>query len=119
MANFQSITVIVAIVILIICLIFIGIQLRKSKYDKQYPPVTGDCPDYWLDMSDGTGSNCINKQADLGNADCAKTMDFSGAFWTGDSGLCRKSQWAKRCNLTWDGVTNNSHACDTATPPDA
>lgn len=112
MANFQSITMMVAIVILVLCLIFIGISLNNSKYNTQYPPVISDCPDYWLDMSSGTGSNCINKQ-NLGDSNCEKTMDFSGAFWTGDDGLCRKSQWAKKCNLSWDGVTNNLNACVT------
>ena len=70
-----------------------------------------DCPDYWLDMSEGDGSRCVNRM-DLGSSSCSKEMDFSGSFWTGDDGLCRKSQWARKCDLTWDGVTNNSSACD-------
>lgn len=111
MASFQKITMIVAIVILIICLTFIGYTLYSSKYNKQYPPVISDCPDYWKDMSDGDASNCVNTQTGLGDPSCATTMDFSGSVWTGDEGLCRKSQWAKKCNLTWDGVTNNANAC--------
>lgn len=111
MASFQKITMMVAIVILIICLVFIGYSLYISKYNKQYPPVISDCPDYWKDMSDGDASNCVNTQKDLGDPDCETTMDFSGSVWTGQNGLCAKSQWAKKCNLTWDGVTNNNNAC--------
>lgn len=111
MASFQKITMTVAVIILIICLAFIGYSLNSSKYNTQYPPVISDCPDYWKDMSDGDASNCVNTQTGLGDPGCETTMDFSSSFWTGDDGLCRKSQWAKKCNLTWDGVTNNSKAC--------
>jgi len=111
MATFQKITMIVALVILIICLIFIGYSLYKSKYDSQFPPVVADCPDYWLDMSEGDGNSCKNVK-NLGS--CNQTsMNFSSSFWTGNDGLCRKYQWAKQCNLTWDGVTNATDPCDT------
>lgn len=113
MATFQSITMTVAIVLLVLCLIFIGSALYKSKYKTQYPPVVADCPDYWLDMSHGDGSRCINKKG-LGSSSCSKNMDFSGSFWTGDDGLCRKNKWARQCDLTWDGVTNNMNACDSS-----
>lgn len=111
MATFQKITMIVALVILIICLIFIGISLYRSKYDSQFPPVVADCPDYWLDMSEGDGKICKNVK-NLGTCN-QTTMDFSSSFWTGNDGLCRKYQWAKQCNLTWDGVTNATDPCDT------
>lgn len=110
--SFQSITMIVAIVILILCLIFIGVSLYKSKYNTQYPPVVADCPDYWLDLSDGDGSKCVNEK-NLGSSKCNKTMNFSNSFWVGDNGLCSKYKWAKKCNLTWDGVTNASDPCNT------
>lgn len=113
MATFQSITMSVAIVILIICLIIIAIALYRSKYNTAFPPVVADCPDYWLDMSDGDGSNCVNKMKDLGNPSCPRTMNFSTSMWTGDDGLCRKRTWARKCDLTWDGVTNNANACKT------
>ena len=113
MATFQSITMVVAGVLLVLCLIYIGVSLYNSKYNTQFPPVIADCPDYWLDMSDGDSSRCVNKKG-LGSSSCSKEMDFSGSFWTGDDGLCRKSQWAKKCNLTWDGVTNSTDPCDTS-----
>ena len=107
MANFQQIVIMIAIVLLIICLIFIGIALYRNKSTLQYPPVVANCPDYWLDESDDTSSKCVNAQ-NLGNSKCQKTLDFSGTNWSGDRGLCAKKKLAQSCELTWDGITNNS-----------
>ena len=38
-------------------------------------------------------------------------MNFNTGPWASSDGLCNKSKWAKACNLTWDGVTNNKNAC--------
>ena len=102
---------IVAIIMLIICLILIGVSLHNQKFSTAFPPVVADCPDYWLDKSDGDSSNCENVQ-NLGKDSCSKTMDFSTSSWTGENGTCNRSRWASACNLTWDGVTNNSSACE-------
>lgn len=110
MATFQTITMTVAIVLLVICLLFIGVALYNNKYNMQFPPVIADCPDYWLDISQGDETKCFNKMS-LGSSSCSKTMNFSGPFWKGIDGLCRKSQWARKCHLTWDGITNNLDAC--------
>ena len=109
MANFQIITITIASIILILMLTFIGISLYNTKYHSAYPPVTADCPDYWLDESDATKRICKNKK-NLGTCNNDE-KDFSGTFWKGDDGLCRKKKWAQGCNLTWDGVTNNPKAC--------
>jgi hypothetical protein len=111
MATFQNIVMTVAIIMLIICLIFIGMALYNQKYTTSFPPVVADCPDYWLDKSDGDSSNCKNVK-NLGKDTCSKTMDFSTSNWTGDNGSCNRSRWASACDLTWDGITNNSSVCD-------
>jgi len=111
MATFQNIVMIVAIVMLIICLIFVGVALYNQKFSSAFPPVVADCPDYWLDKSDGDSSNCENVK-NLGSDSCSKTMNFSTSSWTGDNGTCNKSRWARACDLTWDGVTNNNNVCD-------
>jgi hypothetical protein len=101
----------IAIVILIVCLIYIGVLLYKNKINKSFPPILANCPDYWVDESnENNGSKCVNKQ-NVGNSKCAKTMDFSGSMWSGDTGLCAKSTWAKSCDLTWDGIDNKSGLC--------
>ena len=115
MATFQNIVMIVAIIMLIICLILIGVALYNQKYSTAFPPVVADCPDYWLDLGDVGGADCTNVK-NLGGDNCSNTMDFTKSIWTGDDGICNKSKWAKACDLTWDGVTNNTQACtDTTT----
>ena len=105
MASFQKITIGIAVILLIICLIFIGYSLYKAKYYVAFPPVAADCPDYWLD-NEGV---CTNVKG-LGSC-TSSTINFNNSFYSGDEGLCRKYNWAKKCNLTWDGVTNNKDAC--------
>ena len=39
-------------------------------------------------------------------------MNFNNPPWSGSNGLCVKSKWARTCDLTWDGVTNNADACN-------
>ena len=112
-SSFQEITVIIALVLLIICLIIIGITLYNSTYNAEYPPVSADCPDYWKDLGVSSGEGCVNAQS-LGKQDkqiCKGPMDFSLSGWQGSDGMCRKNKWAKTCDLTWDGITNNDNAC--------
>lgn len=119
MEGFQRIISIIAIVILIICLVIIGITLSRSNKTQVWPPMVGDCPDYWIDAS-GNGAKCVNSK-DLGTckanlgADGHSTMDFTVAPYVGSNGLCAKYTWANACGLTWDGITygNNGNPCDT------
>ena len=118
--NFQKIVLSIAIVVFIILMIFIAILLYRSKYDVAFPPTISQCPDYWIDKQDQNGSSeldnssqmCTNVK-NLGNVSCDKTMDFTGSFWQGATGTCNKYKWAKSCDLTWDGITNNTSACTT------
>lgn len=110
--RFQNTVLTIAIIVLTIVLIMIGRTLYVNRFSVVFPPVVSDCPDYWLDKSDGDSSNCENVK-NLGSCN-DKTMDFSSALWKGSEGLCRKQQWAKKCNLTWDGITNNNQLCKTS-----
>jgi hypothetical protein len=114
MNSFQKIVLIIAVVTLIVLLIFIGIILRNNKSTQSWPPVTGDCPDYWVDTS-GNGGNCINVK-NLGT--CSSNMNFSNPTFTGSNGNCSKYQWATNCGVTWDGITYGliNNPCDTAKP---
>ena len=122
--GFQKTVLTVAIIVFILLLIFIGSVLYQNKYGSAFPPFVSNCPDYWLDMektvtnvnsddSDNSKSNikCYNVK-NLGNASCDKVMDFTTDFWQGSTGDCRKYKWAKGCDLTWDGITNNTTICD-------
>ena len=108
MEAFQKIVLFSAIIILIIALVIIGIALMYSK-NQVWPPMTPECPDYWV--SDGSGNNttCTNVK-DLGT--CQATgdsqhlvMNFNNSRFTGTQGLCNKFTWANRCGISWDGIT--------------
>ncbi len=106
--SFQKIILTIAIVLLIITLIFIWYSLSQSKENQTWPPLVGDCPDYWIDLS-GNGAMCLNQKSlgkcNLPSEGSKNTMDFSKAPFVGDSGLCSKYTWAKNCDVSWDGIT--------------
>ena len=110
--SFQKNVLKVAIVIFIISLILIGIAIYNNKYSVDYPPVIADCPDYWIEKpsSDPSSTVCYNTK-NLGRSECEKQKDFSGSQWNGGDELCNKYKWATSCDLTWDGVTNNTTPC--------
>jgi len=107
METFQQLVLFVAIFILIFTLVFIGINLKYRKSKSSWPPIIGDCPDYWVDIS-GNGAKCVNVK-DLGTCKSTKqkhlTMDFTGPQFKGENGLCSKYTWAKNCGISWDGIT--------------
>lgn len=123
--GFQKIVLTVALIVFILLIMFIGSVLYQNKYTSAFPPVVASCPDYWLDKEsnatnpiddsqDKTYGSCFNIK-NLGNPSCSKEMNFNGDEWSGSDGNCRKYKWAKGCDLTWDGITNNDSICDSST----
>ena len=113
--SFQKYVLIIALVILIVTLLFIGISIKTAKKE-QWPPLIGDCPDYWIDLS-GNGAECVNVK-DLGTCKNTShghyTMDFTTPEYSGSNGLCAKYTWANKCGLSWDGLTYGvSNPCNT------
>ena len=104
--SFQKNVLIIALVILIVTLLFIGITIKQTK-NEQWPPIIGDCPDYWIDLS-GNGGQCVNVK-DLGTCKSTTpghfTQDFTTPAFTGSNGLCSKYNWANNCGVSWDGIT--------------
>ncbi len=99
MEEFQKTVLIVAIIVLMIILVFIGMTMSKAKSNQQWPPMTHQCPDYFsVDVS----GNCANK-FNLGT--CGKSTNFNESPYIGSQGLCEKSKWAKGCGISWDGIT--------------
>ena len=114
--GFQKIVLTIAIGVLIIIMVIIGIALSKATYGESWPPIVGDCPDYWVDMS-GNGSACLNThhlgRCNIPSEGNPNTMNFSTDPFTGDEGLCSKYKWAKSCGVTWDGITSGvKNPCD-------
>lgn len=108
MEGFQKIVLIIAIIVLIITLIFIGIALGSSS-KAAWPPLVANCPDWWIADGSGNNSTCINVK-DLGicPAESGKkhqVMNFNSSAFTGSNGLCSKYNWANKCKVTWDGIT--------------
>ena len=119
--NFQSIVMMVATVILIFALATIGVALSNLNSDIKYPPVIADCPDYWsISKKEADPNNpsqapefICNNDKKLGHDDSVvgcDTFDSSNNIYKGIGGLCAKNQWADKCDITWDGVTNNPDA---------
>jgi hypothetical protein len=119
MEGFQKFILFAAIIILIIALVVIGISLSYAKDQEAWPPLTPDCPDYW--MIDGSGNNavCINVK-DLGTCPPQSgqkhlTMNFNTSAFSGENEDCSKYTWAKRCGVSWDGITYGvTNPCQTA-----
>jgi hypothetical protein len=116
--NFQKLILTIAIIILIVILVVIGLALSKASVEENWPPIVGECPDYWIDMS-GNGEACFNTHSlgrcNIPSKDNKNTMDFSQSPFTGDNGTCAKYNWAKNCQVTWDGITTGiSNPCDTS-----
>ena len=103
--KFQIALIVVALIVLIIALTFIGYTLYNNRNNKQFPPVIGECPDYWI-SKDGECSNPHN----LGK--CPDNVNFNTTHYKGHEGNCMKSKWAKGCNVSWQGITNNSSVCN-------
>jgi len=121
MEKFQRIIIIVAVILLIISLVLIGILMNNNKKTEQWPPLIGDCPDYWIDTS-GNGSKCVNVQ-NLGKCTSSPdpgifSMDFTTSDYIGSRGLCNKYNWANTCGVSWDGITYGvENPCHSSTQP--
>jgi hypothetical protein len=118
MEGFQKIVLLIAIILLIVALLFIGTALSSST-DTQWPPMIPQCPDYWSIDGSGNNTTCINVK-DLGtcppqNGQNHLVMNFNTPVFTGSNGLCAKYNWATNCGLTWDGITYGvNNPCQTS-----
>jgi hypothetical protein len=113
---FQKIVLTVAGISLILALIAIAVIIARSKKTMEYPPVSSQCPDYWeMKLIDGKNV-CMNTKG-LGNGQCPNEMNFNIPPWNLSDSLCKKQLWAKKCDLTWDGVTNSATVCSSHGKP--
>ena len=108
MNGFQYTVLMVAICILIICLILIAFAMNGTS-DDVFPPVIANCPDYWTASTDDNGKEtCVNKYK-LGEKECWD--EAASENLEKQISNCDKQKWAKKCNLTWDGITNSVDLC--------
>lgn len=105
MASFNSVVLQVAVVILVICLALVGLAIWQSVYGDgvKWPPVDIVCPDFWVttetscsnNLKLGTSDPSLNK----GNCDYFNIDQFNND--------CDKRNYARKCGITWDGITDN------------
>jgi len=109
MKNFQKTVLIIAVIILVVVLIFIGVSLKYMAHNLKWPPMIPECPDYWVMNGSGNSTTCINtKNLGICPPQSGKphlTMNFNDAPFVGSNGLCNKYNWATKCDISWDGIT--------------
>ena len=109
--EFQRFIANIALLILALALVVIGITMYRSKNKFVGDDVIiGECPDYWVMQNINNQNVCVNTK-NLGNKKCSTNMNFMMPHWSSIDGNCKKYNWAKECDLTWDGITNNPYSC--------
>jgi len=129
MDYFYLVTLIVAGILLILGLTYVGIRLgqqySKGIEDAVFPPVSKTCPDRWGSEKDGEKVLCkIPGATDINSGvspDDYKVrtithglnagkdaIDFNDEEWAkkGVSNTCALKKWANTYNIQWDGITN-------------
>ena len=105
--SFQSIVLKVAFVIYFIFIISIVLLMFSTQKSINYPPDIGICPDYWGVNKDGSCQYKSNGSFSLGtSASQCKYKDFTTPEYFGPLGNKKKCEWAKACQVEWDGITN-------------
>ena len=114
MNHFHKIVLIIATVVLIISLCIIGFFLTKSLYFQSFPPIISDCPDYWDISMTSDGYICINNYQynNVINENCGISNEIIDAQFNNNYDLCEKYKKVQKCNLAWDGVSNNTNPCN-------
>jgi hypothetical protein len=103
MASFQKMTLIIAGVLLLICIVILILIFVFPNTKQVWPPMIANCPDYFIDLN-GDGSECVNNIPI--NTNCNNIPNFTtDPQYLGSGGNCAKYNWANQCKLTWDGIT--------------
>ena len=102
--SFYLMVLIVAFVILLISLIFVGILLQNQDANKEFPAQANYCPDGWgVDVSGycdpATGNSPTDNSYNI-------FTETSGKYKPKDVSLCDKRNWAISKGVSWDGVSN-------------
>lgn len=101
---------VVILAVLVGCLVDVGLSVyRANELEKntKFPPWPAKCPDYWTTvLEDENGVKCRN---DHGIGDCRSLphdneMDFRERIFKGNRGMYYKCNWAKKCNVPWEGI---------------
>lgn len=119
---YYTIVLVIAVILLIVALVFVGIMLTKRGKNIPFPDYQAVCPDFWL--VDGSmcrpppgGYNTPSPDKFSGSSPSIEhtgvnvkdnkvvSIDTTTANW---ANLCSKSSWAKINGIFWDGVANTN-----------
>ena len=119
--SFYTTVLVIAVIILILTLGFLGWVMSKQKATDNFPKLQTSCPDYWGVTTEDGKAYCTQPaegQVNYGNTAAASTstigydstknrFDFSNAGWSAEgNAICAKKKWANKYGINWDTVTN-------------
>ena len=118
--SFYTTVLVIAIVVLILTLGFLGWVMSKQKATDNFPKLQTSCPDYWGVITENGKAYCkqpVEGQVNYGNSAATSAIgydstnqrfDFSNAGWSAEGGnaICAKKKWANKYGINWDTVTN-------------
>jgi len=112
--NFYTHLFIDTILFLILTLIVVGYCMTLSK-NQEYPPAVADCPDYY--SLDASGECHVGSIININDISCNHQNFTQNKYIVPGtdfkSGLCAKKLWANKCDIKWDGLSNNDSICYT------
>ena len=79
--NFQTISIIVAVILLLIILGTLAYTISSSKKSGTipWPPVVGTCPDYWTDLSGNGNHGTLYNSPTYSSLDGNGSLEFNGS----------------------------------------
>jgi hypothetical protein len=118
-SNFYTIVVVIAVIVLIAALGFLGWTMSQQKTIDEFPKLRASCPDFWqVESGDAGKVYCVKPSTGSPNSGPeevltgAKGVD-GDKFDTNDAGwaaagnaVCGKQKWANSQGINWDTVTN-------------
>ena len=117
--SFYTMVVVIAVIILILVLAFLGWTMSKQRDTDNFPKLQTTCPDFWK-VADGkctqpkqgqvnSGDVNANKKAH-GFSEADNIFDFTNSGWSaGGNAVCAKKKWANSHGINWDTVTNANY----------
>ena len=114
MSSFVRIASTIAAITFVITMIIVAFVIKRNRYGAIFPPVVGECPDYWSASQKGSHTVCHNALGLGDTTNCpnvarkGSTMVFSGPQWAGQKGVCNKARWANKCGMAWDGISGDN-----------
>lgn len=113
-SDFHKYVMFISVVILSIVLLYLG-QKIQDKDDLINNIISPPCPDYWEATNTYSGkqygATCVNTSGINMGVSELTSADFTSNSFLGDSGICKKYNWAKKNGIHWDTITNRDNLC--------